>query len=210
MKTDDLIRALAADKVSVPGAFDKRSLILGALGLAAVATAYLIMNPVRYNLWSTGLPPTLMKFAFTGVLIATAAFALSKLARPEAWRMNAVSWLALPAAVLVGLVLFDTAQFGTDNMQARWLGFSAMKCFTSIVMMSAVPLAGLLLALRSSAPASPARAGAFAGIISGGLAATIYALHCINDSPLFLFWYVLATAVAAAAGAVAGSRLLRW
>jgi hypothetical protein len=210
MKTDDLIRALAADTAVTTGPLDKRAMVLGGIGLLAVAAIYLVMYPARYDLWTGGMAPTLMKLTFTAALVGAAAFALLKLAQPESWRMNAAAWLTLPAVVLLSLVAFDFAQRGTDNMYFRWLGYSALPCFTSIIVMSVVPLAAMLLALRNAAPASPARAGAFAGIVSAGLSATIYALHCINDSPLFMFWYVLATAVAAGAGALAGSRLLRW
>ncbi len=44
-------------------------------------------------------------------------------------------------------------------------------------------------------PCNPARAGAMAGLMSAGLAGTLYALHCPDDSPLFVgLWYVLASA----------------
>jgi hypothetical protein len=44
-----------------------------------------------------------------------------------------------------------------------------------------------------------------------GLAGTLYALHCPDDSPLFVgIWYVLAAAIVTLAGALCGARLLRW
>ena len=47
--------------------------------------------------------------------------------------------------------------------------------------------------------------------MAAGIAATFYATHCQNDSPLFLAaWYVLATLFIAGVGAVLGTRLLRW
>jgi hypothetical protein len=43
------------------------------------------------------------------------------------------------------------------------------------------------------------------------LAATLYASHCTDDSPLFVAtWYSIATAAVAAIGALAGSRVLRF
>lgn len=69
----------------------------------------------------------------------------------------------------------------------------------------------VLLALRHGAPTSPALAGAVAGLAAGGLAATFYAAHCTDDSPLFVAtWYPLAIAMLAAAGAVAGRLAVRW
>jgi hypothetical protein len=47
--------------------------------------------------------------------------------------------------------------------------------------------------------------------VSAGLAATLYASHCSDDSPLFVAtWYTIATALVAAIGALAGSRMLRF
>jgi hypothetical protein len=67
-----------------------------------------------------------------------------------------------------------------------------------------------LVGLQHGAPARPAVAGAIAGLLSAGLAATLYASHCTDDSPLFVAtWYSIATALVAAIGALAGSRVLR-
>jgi hypothetical protein len=68
-----------------------------------------------------------------------------------------------------------------------------------------------LFGLRRGAPSNPALAGALAGLLSAGLAATLYAAHCTDDSPLFVAtWYTLATAAVAGIGALAGARLLRY
>jgi hypothetical protein len=54
-------------------------------------------------------------------------------------------------------------------------------------------------------------AGAAAGLLAGGLGAVLYAIHCPDDSPLFVaLWYVPAVALVVLAGAAAGSRVLRW
>jgi hypothetical protein len=72
-------------------------------------------------------------------------------------------------------------------------------------------LAAALFGLRHGAPARPALAGALAGLLSAGLAATLYAAHCNDDSPLFVAtWYTLATALVTAIGALLGARLLRF
>jgi hypothetical protein len=47
--------------------------------------------------------------------------------------------------------------------------------------------------------------------VAAGLAATLYASHCADDSPLFVAtWYSLAIALVVAAGAWLGPRVLRW
>jgi len=77
--------------------------------------------------------------------------------------------------------------------------------------MSLPLLAAALIALRHGAPTRPALAGAIAGLLSAGIAATFYASHCTDDSPLFVVtWYTIATALVTAVGALAGSRVLRF
>jgi hypothetical protein len=54
-------------------------------------------------------------------------------------------------------------------------------------------------------------AGALAGLLAGSVGASLYAIHCTDDSPLFVaLWYPPPIALAALAGAVTGYRLLRW
>ncbi|MBW8903749.1 MAG: DUF1109 family protein, partial [Bradyrhizobium sp.] len=44
-----------------------------------------------------------------------------------------------------------------------------------------------------------------------GLAATLYAAHCTDDSPMFVAtWYTIATALVAGIGAVLGAKVLRF
>ena len=58
--------------------------------------------------------------------------------------------------------------------------------------MSLPLLAAALIGLRHGAPTRPAVAGAIAGLLSAGLAATLYASHCTDDSPLFVAtWYTI-------------------
>ena len=81
----------------------------------------------------------------------------------------------------------------------------------AIPAMSLPLLVAALVGLRHGAPSRPAVAGAIAGMVSAGLAATLYASHCTDDSPLFVAtWYTLAALAVAAVGALAGSRVLRF
>lgn len=69
----------------------------------------------------------------------------------------------------------------------------------------------MLAALRDGAPSRPRLAAALAGLLAGGIGATFYATHCIDDSPLFVaVWYGAGIAIMAALGSVLGGRLLRW
>jgi hypothetical protein len=96
-------------------------------------------------------------------------------------------------------------------MMTRLVGSNSRACMMAIPAMSLPLLAGALFGLRHGAPARPAVAGAVAGMLSAGLAATLYASHCTDDSPLFVAaWYTIATALVTAIGALAGAKLLRY
>ena len=72
-------------------------------------------------------------------------------------------------------------------------------------------LVATLWALRRGASVHPDLSGAAARLLSGGVSATVYALYCNEDSPLFFaFWYVLAILLVTAAGSLLGARVLRW
>ena len=94
-------------------------------------------------------------------------------------------------------------------MMTRLVGTNSRVCLMAIPTMALPLLAGALIGLRHGAPSRPAVAGAFAGLLSAGLAATLYASHCTDDSPLFVAtWYTIAAAVMAAVGAFAGRKVL--
>ena len=96
-------------------------------------------------------------------------------------------------------------------MMTRLIGNNSRVCVLAISLLSLPLLAAALLALRRGAPSHPALAGAFAGALSAGLAATLYASHCTDDSPLFVAtWYTLAVVVVAGIGALAGARVLKF
>ncbi len=96
-------------------------------------------------------------------------------------------------------------------IMTRLVGNNWRTCLIAIPLMSLPLLAAALLGLRHGAPTRPAATGAIAGLLSAGLAATLYASHCTDDSPLFVVtWYTTATALVTAIGALAGSRVLRF
>jgi hypothetical protein len=65
--------------------------------------------------------------------------------------------------------------------------------------------------MRRFAPTRPTLAGAAAGLLSGGLAATVYGLHCQETAiPFVAIFYTLGIVLSTAAGAIIGSRVLRW
>nr|WP_268894090.1 DUF1109 domain-containing protein [Pseudoroseomonas coralli] len=153
----------------------------------------------------------LAKFAL-GLGLATAATGLlGRLARPGVpgggWRWS----FLLPGLCVLVAVAAELVAVPPGAWEARLFGKNAAVCAPLILLISAGPLLCLLAALRHGAPTRPGLAGAVAGVAAGGIAATLYALHCPDDSPLFVAaWYSLAIGADALAGFLIGRRWLRW
>ena len=212
METDQFIRTLAADNAH-------RARPVGFM----LALALLLAAPISIAVFMTelGVRPDVMtamrnpffdlKFAVTlGLAIPAIAISLH-LSRPEA-SLRGWAWLLLiPIGVLVAGIGGEMMMPQRSPMMTRLIGRNFMTCLTSIPLMALPLLAAALIGLRHGAPTRPAVAGAIAGLLSAGLAATLYASHCTDDSPLFVAtWYTIAAAMVAALGALAGSRVLRF
>jgi len=212
METDQLIRTLAADNAhrARPVGF----MLTLALLLAAPVTVaiFMIELGVRPDVMTAMRNPFFdLKFAVT-LALAIPAIAISlHLSRPEA-SLRGWAWLLLiPVGLLVAGIGGEMMMPQRLPMMTRLIGNNAWNCLTSIPLMSLPLLAAALLSLRHGAPTQPAVAGAIAGLLSAGLAATLYASHCTDDSPLFVAtWYTIATALVTAIGALAGSKVLRF
>jgi len=211
MRTDELITALVADRAS-PGLSLARKILLALLvgGLLSLCL-FLVILGVRHDFatalatWRFDLKLVLMLLAL--VLAFGVCRALARPITPPHPGRRLLPLLALAiAAVATELVLVPAAAWGT-----RLVGSNALICLSMIPVLSLAPLAALLAALRAAAPPSPVLAGAAAGLLAAAGGAALYALHCFDDSPLFVVtWYTLAALPVVALGAVAGHRLLRW
>src|SRR3984957_18661059 len=212
METDQLIRTLAADN-------SHQARPVGVV----LALALLAAAPVSLAIFFAGLGvrPDVMtamhnpffdlKFAVTLALAISAITLSLHLSRPEA-SLRGWAWLLLiPAGLLVGGIATEMMLPQRLPMMTRMVGSNSRVCLTAIPLISLPLLAAALLGLRHGAPSRPAVTGAIAGLMSAGLAATLYASHCTDESPLFVAtWYTIATALVAAIGALAGSRMLRY
>jgi hypothetical protein len=212
MKTDDLIRLLAKDHAA-PRPDLRTRLLLGALAGAALSVGVVLLgHGVRSDMGALLSNWRLMvKFAVALSFVASAAVLSLRLARPftadrRAWLILLPGPLILAVACLVELIVMPP-----DAWLRRAVGENALTCLVSIPLLSALPLAGIMWALRDGAPASTEQTGIAAGAMAAGIGAAIYALHCPDDSPLFLaLWYTIAAAVVLIAGRAGGGRLLRW
>lgn len=210
MKTDDLIAALVADRHPAPN-LRRGTLAALAATLAISAAALTLIWGLRPDLGAALAPLVALKSVLPLGLGAVALALALRRARPAVADGGLPSaLLAAPALALVavGLTLVSTEATGWQ-MQA--LGKSVAKCLVSIPLLAALPLAGLMLALRQGASLRPAPTGFAAGLAAGGFATFLYSLHCTEDSPLFYsLWYSLALLAVAGSGAALGPRLLRW
>jgi hypothetical protein len=152
-----------------------------------------------------------LKFVVTLALAISAIVVSLHLSRPEA-SLKGWGWLLLiPAAIIAAGIAGEMMMPQRLPMMTRLIGSNSRICMTAIPLLSLPLLAAALIGLRHGAPTRPALAGAIAGLLSAGLAATLYAAHCTDDSPLFVAtWYSIATALVTAIGALAGSRVLRY
>jgi hypothetical protein len=212
MDTDQLINTLAADNAhrARPVSF---VLALALLAAAPVSIFMFVAElGVRPDVMTAMHNPFFdLKFAVTLALAAAATTISLHLARPEASLSGFVWLLAIPAGLLVAGISGEMMMPQRLPMMTRLVGSNSKVCMTAVPLMSLPLLAASLIGLRHGAPSRPAVAGAAAGLLSSGLAATLYASHCTDDSPLFVAtWYTLATAIVTAIGALVGSRVLRF
>lgn len=211
MKTDDLIRTLSVDGKSPwrVGNF----LTFGLLAAVPVSVIlFFVEMGIRPDIATAVENPLFnLKFAVT-ISLALCAVALSlHLSRPEATLKGVVFLLAIPFGLLAAGIGYEVMTPQRVSWTTRMIGSNSRMCLTAIPLLSLPLLAAALVALRHGAPSRPAVAGAFAGLLSAGLAATLYAAHCTDDSPLFVtLWYTLAIGLVTAVGALAGSRFLKF
>ncbi|HEV7251725.1 MAG TPA: NrsF family protein [Mesorhizobium sp.] len=212
MDTDALIRTLAADitRPSWPLSRTWWAALAAATGLAALVF-FTAVGPRADFAEAIATLRFPFKFVVTSVLAVSAFGLLRAISRPEAEaRTLWASLLAAPVLVLAAVVI-ELLVVPQNDWAARLIGTNNIHCLVLIPLIGAGPLGLFLLALRHGAPPRPGRAGAVAGLLAGGLAATFYAAHCFDDSPLFVAtWYTIPIAGLTAIGALLGGRIARW
>lgn len=211
MKTEQLVASLVADRAGSAKPLGRSvgwavlAGVLVSLAIFAIEFGPRVDLSAAYATWRFDLKLVLVLAA-----LLAASGACMAMARPVA---TARWWRAVLPVLLIAAAALGTelAVLPADTWRSRLVGSNAVVCLTTIPLFSLAPLGALLLALRRSAPASPARAGAAAGALAAAAAAAIYAFHCFDDSPLFvLTWYPLAAIPVVLVGAALGRRLLRW
>lgn len=213
MKTDELITLLARDASPVQrGMLAAR---LSGVALLGATAAFLILVPwlgIRPDLaQAVGGMTFWMKATYTAGL-GVAGFALvERLSRPGA--KGRIGWavLALFIVAIVAMAISQLMATSPDDIRAVFMGSSWDKCPWRILVLSLPGLATILWVMRGFAPTRPTLSGAAAGVLAGGIAATVYGLHCQEiAAPFVALWYSAGIALSGVLGALVGSRLLRW
>jgi len=212
VKTDDLIRALAADCTTRPMPLRRVFVVALIPGVAIAFCLYLaVLGPRPHFLELLTDPRFLFKICLAFLLVALSAELVMRLGKPGAEIRRAALMLAIVPALLAAANLAELLSVPSGLWSQRLIGTNALFCLETIPFLGLAPLAAILFCLRQGAPEHPALAGAAAGLLAGAIGAALYATHCPDDSPLFVaVWYSLAITFVAALGAVAGARLLRW
>lgn len=212
MKTDELITALAADTAR-PAM--RQGLVWLAVGIPAVLIAGLVffatIGPRPDIAAAAATLRFLFKFVVTLALAGSAFLVLDRLARPGAAHLRNLLWLMAAPVLLLGAIGAELLTQPEAQWQMLAVGKNSLVCLTYIPLIGIGPLALFIFGLRRGAPTRPGLAGVVAGLVAGGLAATFYAAHCTDDSPLFVAtWYTLAIAILGAVGGAAGRLFARW
>lgn len=211
MKTDDLISVLAADIRSMQPPVVRTAAIaflLGGVASLAILLAVLGLRPDIADAVATWRFD--LKLALAAMAFALGFAECVRLARPASANGPSVLVWVVPV-LLLAAVAIELAVIPAEAWSVRLIGTNAAPCVLAIPLLSVAPLAVGLFAMRTGAPRSPTLAGAAIGFASAMLAATLYGLHCFDDSPLFVaIWYTLASVPVVATGALIGRRVLRW
>ena len=212
MRTDEFIAALAED-TGPPGSPPQRVLWFAVAAGAVIACIvfWALLGPRPDFVTAVQTSRFIFKFVISLALAFSAFVALRQMVRPEmGGRPLNATLLTAPVLLLIAVVL-ELLAVPSAQWVARWIGQNSVHCMTFIPILSLGPLAVLLFVLRACASTAPAKTGALAGLLAGGIGAFFYAAHCPDDSPLFVAcWYTIAITFVTGVGALVGARLLRW
>ena len=212
MKTDDLIRTLAEDGATRRPSLARRLTVALLAGGSVAIVLFALLLGVRPDIGSAlHTWRFVLKVAVALLAYALALWACARLTSPQVGVRDTLVGLVAAPVLLAAAVGYELLTVSPDDWYARAIGSNSRVCLVAIPLLSLAPLAGALAALRVGAPQSPGTAGAVTGLMAGTLAATLYAVHCPDDLPLFVaLWYSLAVAIVALLGAIAGRRVLQW
>lgn len=213
MKTDDLITLLARQPDALPKAHPARDTALAVF--AGLCTAFLLMGLVlglRPDLAAAIVSPLFwQKIGALALLAVVAGVAAYRSGLPgralrstERLRWAAPAWLAVATMVTV-------VSAPAGERLGLFHSPTILLCLTMVPLLSVLPAAAMVWALRRAAPTEPARAARAVGWTAGAIGGFAYAFHCQVDQPGYvLVWYGLALIATVALTQATAMRWLRW
>ncbi|MDZ4370649.1 MAG: DUF1109 domain-containing protein [Phenylobacterium sp.] len=212
--TEDLIESLARSTRPVGrGAIPRRLAIAGSGAAIIALIGVLVLLGVRADLPDAlATSPFWIKAVYTAGVGAAGIYMALRLSRPGV-RLGLAGGIVVLAltALVAALGVIEMAAAAPSRRMDLWLGSSWRTCPFWIVGLSSPLLLAGLWVLRRGAPTSPGLAGAALGLAAGGVAATIYGLHCNENAAAFLAtWYVAGILATSGVGALIGRLGLRW
>lgn len=213
MKTDDLIAALSLDAPAIPPHQIERGLLVWMIpaGLVALCGVMFWLG-LRPDLSAAVTGPTFWaKAAYTLALGIAGFWLLARLGRPGSSARQPLILLGAVVILVVALAVIELTAMPADDRISAMMGRSWRVCPRNILVLAAAVAPFVFFAARRFAPTRPMFAGAAAGLLTAGLAATFYGLHCPEHTAAFVaIWYTLGMALSAAIGAVVGRFAFRW
>lgn len=206
MRTEDLIRRLAADLPADAAGLHHRRIAFGTV--AAITAAITVpLSAALYGFRIDLQLADLFGAGFWTTTIALAVWAARRLAQPEAApllaRAGPIGMLLLAVIVMAVLgELQGVTVFRLDHIA---------HCVEIVGLLALGPFLCLSYVMRRGAPASPRAAGAMLGLIAGGIAALAYTLNCpIEEALAALSAHTVSVLLVSALGMLLGPMILTW
>ena len=214
MNTDDLISNLSGGDVRQAASRTPAILIFGTLASLAIGVGLSVMwlHP-RPDFEASLSEPShlvLLKIVFMVSIVALGLPALTLLSSPG----SRLGWFAVavtvPFVTMIALALHQlTPSLAQDvNLLAKgaWTD-----CLVQIPALAFPSFVILTILVRRLAPTNLRRTGAYIGLLSGAIGGVAYAVHCHDDTVVFVgLAYSTAVLLIAAVGALLGPKLLHW
>ncbi len=213
MNTDKLIQILASDYMRDSHPAFKRRLLL-AIGLGGGISFLMMATLLKIRpdlMFAATLPTFWLKVFFAIALLGVGLMGATKTAMPGKSITNPYWKIALPILV-IWIIAYWTIISPSAPETAELIKGSTWQVCSLLIAFLSMPIFILVFwVLRDMASVRPRLTGFMAGLFSGGLAASIYSLHCPELSPVFVgIWYLLGILIPATIGALLGKKILRW
>jgi hypothetical protein len=213
VRTEDLIDALAADTPAASANVAAHRLglaaLVGALAAFGLLLAWLGLRPDLAS--AAGQVFFWIKLGYALSFALAGAALAERFGRPGGRAGGRWLLLAAPIAALAVIALAISIGRSPEHLAHDWLGRSWSVCPFRILALAAPVFAAALWAFRRLAPTRLRLAGFAAGLLAGGVGASVYCLFCQESTALFVVtWYSLGMLACGAIGALLGPSLLRW